>query len=89
MDSLNRFDNSASYALSKTPWYSQNRDSWHNVGTARQTELECGMRLCLDASMIAQYRGTLPKRMKSYGDIDKDMDRNRASKKGKHKHPEK
>jgi hypothetical protein len=31
MDSLNRFENSASYALSNTPLYSQNRDLWHNV----------------------------------------------------------
>jgi hypothetical protein len=70
MNSLNFFDNSASYALLNTPLYPQNTDSWHNVRTVRQTELECGMRLCLAASMIAQYRGTIPKRMKNYGDID-------------------
>jgi hypothetical protein len=70
IDSLNRFDNSESYILSNTPLYSQNRDSWHNLRTIRQKELECGIVLCLDASMIAQYRGTIPKRMKNYGDID-------------------
>jgi hypothetical protein len=70
MDSLNRFDNSASYALSNTPSYSHSRDSWHNVRTVRQTEQECGMRLCLAASMIAQYRGTIPKRVKSCRNID-------------------
>jgi hypothetical protein len=70
MDSPNQFDNSASYALSNTPLYSQNTDSWINARTVRQTELERGMRLCLAASMIAQYRGTIPKRMKKYGDID-------------------
>jgi hypothetical protein len=32
-------------------------------------ELECGMRLCLAASTIAQYRGTIPKR-KKYVDIE-------------------
>jgi hypothetical protein len=61
MDSLNCFNNNASYALSNTPLYSQNRDAWHNVRTVRQTEQECGMRLCLAASVIAQYRGTIPK----------------------------
>jgi hypothetical protein len=60
MDSLDRFDNSASYALSNTPLYSHTRDSWHNVRTVQQTEQECGMRLCLAASMIAQYIGTIP-----------------------------
>jgi hypothetical protein len=70
MDSLNRFDNSASYALSNTPLYSQDTDSWHNVRIGRQTELEYGMRLCLAASTIAQYRGSIPKRMKNDGDID-------------------
>jgi hypothetical protein len=49
MDSLDRFNHNASYALSNTPLYSQNRDSWHNVRTVRQTELECGMILCLAA----------------------------------------
>jgi hypothetical protein len=38
--------------------------------TVGQTELECEMRLCLAASMIAQYRGTIPKRLKSCRDID-------------------
>jgi hypothetical protein len=61
MDSLNRFNNSASYGLSNTLLYSQNRDLWHNVRTVRQTELECVMRLCVAASMISQYRGTIPK----------------------------
>jgi hypothetical protein len=61
LDSLNRFDNSASCALSNTPLYSQNRDSWHNVRTVQQMEQECGMILCLAASMIAQYRETIPK----------------------------
>jgi hypothetical protein len=28
------------------------------------------MRFCLAASMIDQYRGTMPKRMKNYRDID-------------------
>jgi hypothetical protein len=61
MDSLNRFDGHALYALSNTPVYSQNRDSWQNMRTVRQTKQECGMILCLAASMIAQYRGTTPK----------------------------
>jgi hypothetical protein len=60
----------ASYALLNTPLYSQNRDSWHNVRTVRQTEQECGMRLCLAASMIAQYKGTIPKRVKSCTEIE-------------------
>jgi hypothetical protein len=64
MDSLNFFDNSASYALLNMPLYSHNIDSLHNVRTVRQTELECGMILCLAASMIAQYRVTIPKRVK-------------------------
>jgi hypothetical protein len=33
MESLKRFDNSASYALSNTSLYSHNRYSWHNVRT--------------------------------------------------------
>jgi hypothetical protein len=70
MDSFKHFDNSASYALPNTPVYSHNRDSWHNVMTVRQTELECGMRICLAASMIDQYRGTIPKRVKLCKDID-------------------
>jgi hypothetical protein len=70
MDSLNRFNNNASYALSNIPLYSQNRDSWHNVRTVQQTEQECGMRLCLAASMIAQYNGTIPKRVKSCTEIE-------------------
>jgi hypothetical protein len=70
MDSLNRFDSSAPYAHSNTPLYSQNRDSWHNVRTVRQTELECGVRLCLAASMITQYRGTISKRVKNHRDMD-------------------
>jgi hypothetical protein len=60
MDPLNCFNNSASYVLSNTPLYSHDRDSWHTVRTVRQTEQECGMRLCLAASMIAQYRETIP-----------------------------
>jgi hypothetical protein len=70
MDSLNRFDDHAPYALSNTPLYSQNRDSWQNVRTVQQTEQECVMRLCLAASMIAQYRGSIPKRVKSCKEID-------------------
>jgi hypothetical protein len=70
MDSLNHFNNSASYALLKTPLYSQNRDSWHNVRTVQQTDQGCGMRLCLAASMIAQYRGNIPKQAKICRDID-------------------
>jgi hypothetical protein len=54
MDSLSNFDNSTPYALSSTLLYSQNRDSWHNMTMERRTELECGMVLCLGASMIAQ-----------------------------------
>jgi hypothetical protein len=38
MDSLNRFNDSASYALLNTPLYSQNIDSWHTVRAVRQTE---------------------------------------------------
>jgi hypothetical protein len=70
MDSLDRFNNSASYALSNTPLYSQNKYSWHNVRTVRQMEQECGMIRCLAASMIDQYRGTIPKRVKSCKDIE-------------------
>jgi hypothetical protein len=36
----------------------------------RQKELECGMRLCLAASMIAQYRVTIPKCVKNCKEID-------------------
>jgi hypothetical protein len=57
--------NIAAYARSNTPLYSQNRDSWHSMRMVQHTELECGMRLCLAASMIAQYRGTIPNRVKS------------------------
>jgi hypothetical protein len=70
MESLNRFNNNASYALSNTPLYSQNRDSWHNVRTVRQTEQACGMRLCLVSSMIAQYRRAIPKRVKRCKEIE-------------------
>jgi hypothetical protein len=70
MESLNHFDNHAPYALSNTPLYPQSRDLWHNVRTVRQTEQECGMRLCLAASTIAQYRGTIQKRVKSCKVID-------------------
>jgi hypothetical protein len=70
IDSLNRFNKNASYALSNTPLYSQVRDSWHNVRTVQHTEQECGMRLCLAASMIAQYRGTIPKQVKSCMEIE-------------------
>jgi hypothetical protein len=70
MDLLNNFNNSAPHALSNTPLYSQNRDLWHNVRTIRHTELECGVRLCVAASMIAQYRGTIPNRVKSCREID-------------------
>jgi hypothetical protein len=38
MDSLNRFNNSASYTLSNTPLYSQNTDAWHDARTVRHTE---------------------------------------------------
>jgi hypothetical protein len=61
MDSLSRFDDHAPYTLSNTALYSQNRDSWQNARTVRQTEHEYGMILCLAATMIAQYRGTIPK----------------------------
>jgi hypothetical protein len=69
MDSLKNFDNSAPYALSNTPLYSQNRDSWHNMRMVQKLELECGMRPCLAASMIAQYSGTIPNRVKSWREI--------------------
>jgi hypothetical protein len=61
MDSLNHFNNSASYALSNTPLYSQNKYSWHNMRIVRQTEQECQMRLCLADSMISRYRRTIQK----------------------------
>jgi hypothetical protein len=35
MDSLNNFDNIAPYALSNTPLYSHNIDSWYNVKTVQ------------------------------------------------------
>ena len=70
IDSLNRFDSNDKYALSNTPMYSQNRDSWHNVRTSRQTEMECGMRLCLAATMIAQFKGTIQKRVKNCMEVE-------------------
>jgi hypothetical protein len=41
-----------------------------NVRIVQQKELECGMRLCLAASLIAQYRGTILKQVKNCRDID-------------------
>jgi hypothetical protein len=35
-----------SHALSYTPIYIQGIDSWQNVKTPMQTEVECGMRVC-------------------------------------------
>ena len=42
-DSLNNFNNVESHALSYAPLYIQGVDSWQNVKTPMQTEVECGM----------------------------------------------
>ena len=70
IDSLNKYDRHARYALTNTPLFKEGIDLWHEVKTVKQTEQECGMRVCLAASMIAQYKGTIQKRVKSCGEID-------------------
>jgi hypothetical protein len=57
-DSLNRFDDMAPHSLSNTPLYTPQTDTWKNVQTMRQTELESGMRVCMAASVIAEDTGT-------------------------------
>jgi hypothetical protein len=68
-DSLNQFNNRAPYALSNTPLYTPHTDSWQKIRTIRQTELECGTRVCLTASLIAQHTGTLQSRVNKCKDI--------------------
>jgi hypothetical protein len=63
-DSLNNFDNVEFHALSYTPLYIQGIDSWQNVKTPMQTEVECGMRVCLAAACIAKCGGSIPSRVK-------------------------
>jgi hypothetical protein len=48
-DSPNQSNNRTPYALSNTPLYTPHTDSWQNIRTIRQTELECGM---WDASLF-------------------------------------
>jgi hypothetical protein len=62
--SLNNFDNVESHALSYTPLYIQGVDSWQNVKAPMQTEVECGIRVCLEAALIAKYGGSIPSRVK-------------------------
>jgi hypothetical protein len=62
-DSLNHQTETAKCALSKTPLYNESTHKWQNIRTERQTELECGMRVCLAASMICQYQGSIQKRV--------------------------
>jgi hypothetical protein len=44
-DSIHNFDNVESHALAYTPLYIQGIDSWQNVKTPMQTEVEYGMRV--------------------------------------------
>jgi hypothetical protein len=63
-DALNNFDSVESHALSYTPLYIQGIDSWQNVKTPMQTEVEYGMRVCLAAALIAKCGGSIPSRVK-------------------------
>jgi hypothetical protein len=69
-DSLNNFDNVESHALSYTPLYIQGLDSWQNVKTPMQTEVEYGIRVCLAAALIAKCGGYIPSRVKKCKGID-------------------
>jgi hypothetical protein len=69
-DSLYNFDNAESHALSYTPLYIQGIDSWQNVKTPMQTEVECGMRVCLAAALIAKCGGSIPGRVKKCKGIE-------------------
>jgi hypothetical protein len=62
-DSLNNFDNVESRAHSYTPLYIQGIDSWQNVKTPMQTEVECGMWMCLAAALISKCGGSIPSRV--------------------------
>jgi hypothetical protein len=70
-NSLNRFTNIVPYSLSNTPLYTPQTYSWQNVQTIRQTELECGMRACMDASLITQNTANFQSRVKKCKDIFK------------------
>jgi hypothetical protein len=71
-DSLYNFYNVESHALSYTPLYIQGVDSWQNVKTPMQTEVECDVRvcLCLAAALIAKYGGSIPSRVKNCKGIE-------------------
>jgi hypothetical protein len=69
-DSLNNFDNVESHALSYTPLYIQGIDSWKNVKTPMQTEVECGVRVCFAATLIAKCGGSIPSRVKKCKGIE-------------------
>jgi hypothetical protein len=69
-DSLNNFNNVESHALSYTPLYIQGIDSWQNVKTPMQTEVEYGMRVCLAAALIAKCGGSISSRVKKYKGIE-------------------
>jgi hypothetical protein len=66
MDSLNRFNNNASYALSNTPLYSQNRDSWlinyshTNPSAQRATQLRRVLARVYAVSIQNQITTTVP-----------------------------
>ena len=62
-DSMNHQTEIPKCALSKTPLYNESTHKWQNIRTETQTELECGMRVCLAASMICQYQGSIQKRV--------------------------
>jgi hypothetical protein len=69
-DSLNNFDNVESHALSYILLYIQGIDSWQNVKTPMQTEVECDMRVCLAAALIAKCGGSIPSRVKKCKGIE-------------------
>jgi hypothetical protein len=59
-----------SHAQSYTAIYIQGVDSWKNVKTPMQTEVECGMRVCLAAALIAKCGGYIPSRVKKCKGIE-------------------
>jgi hypothetical protein len=69
-ESLNNFDNVESHALSYTPLNIQGIDSWKNVKTPMQTEVECGMQVFLAAALITKYGGSIPSRVKKCKGIE-------------------
>jgi hypothetical protein len=68
-NSLNRFDDRAPYSLPNTPLYTLQTDSWKNIRAIRQTELDCGMQVCMAASLIAQHKGTFQSSINKCKDI--------------------